>query len=136
MTSFESYRAFAVPTVVLYAIPKALGYFCTKVEDPASRVDQFRNRMALVQETIHGAVGHKVWFIATHMLADNAWIAFIVLHRATEGNPQKFFKKDPLGAFYALIAFSAGVTCIRHVVAKLVPRFEAYLIRTNGEGHG
>lgn len=117
-----------VTSAVLYVVPKGLDYLCTRIPDSVTRVDRLRDRIGEIGEMISRTVSARTRFIAKDLLADNAWIAFLILSHATKWNPYRFILANPMGALFAMIAFSSGAVVVRHAIGRMCPALRQYVI--------
>ena len=108
-----------------YAIPKLLTYLCTRPDNFSAPFSQLRGRVASLQENVRDVAGERVWFAATDIVADNAWISALVVLCLT---------KQPFGSFErgvnSLSAFAGFCTIlylIRLAIVRLCPQLRAQI---------
>ncbi len=125
-----------VYTAALHVVPKGLSYLCTRIENPISRLDRLRDLMGRVQEAVRNAIGPKAWFIATDVVADNAWISFFFISYLTKWNWQRALLANPLDVAFAFFAFSGGSMLIRYAIGQVYPPLRPYIATRLGEVYG
>ena len=106
--------------IACYVVPKVLTFLCTKPERPDEEfLGHLRERMYVFQEKARRALGERLWFFATDIAADNAWISAIAVSCLTK-NPFASFNKtiDTLTAFFC---FCSAAAVVRFGIAKIFP---------------
>ena len=87
LACLRSTRVISVGTF-LYVTPKAISALCDRPAHSTDRlVDRLREKMAIFRDNLRTLLGDRTWFVLTEVVADNAWISFLVLSYLTHGAP-------------------------------------------------